>query len=156
MRRREREITNRAEIDGVIRKAEVCRLAFAVDGEPYIVPVSFGYDGSALYFHTARDGRKIDCIHANPRVCFELESNVELVTHESAACDWSFAYECVIGYGNVVELTEADERRHGLNQVMRQYSGREWNIGDDSMGRTRVWRLDIESLTGKRSTKKDT
>jgi nitroimidazol reductase NimA-like FMN-containing flavoprotein (pyridoxamine 5'-phosphate oxidase superfamily) len=156
MRRRDREIESRSEIDTIIRSAEVCRLAFAVENEPYIVPVSFGYDGSAIYFHTARDGRKIDCIRANPRVCFELECNVELLTHDTKPCDWGFSYESVIGYGTVIELSESEERRHGLNQVMLQYSEREWMMDDASMDRTRVWRLDIESVTGKRSTKKDT
>ena len=155
MRRREREIESRAEIDEIIRMSEVCRLAFAVGDEPYIVPVSFGYDGQSLYVHTARENKKINYIHTNPRVCFELECNVELVTHESAACDWSFAYECVIGYGTVSELSEPEERRHGLNQVMIQYSGREWELDDASTGRTRVWRLDVESVTGKRSARKD-
>ncbi len=156
MRRRDREISRRSEIDEIIREAEVCRLAFAVDDEPYIVPVSFGYDGAALFFHTAKDGKKIDCIRANPRVCFELEHNVELVTHEAKPCDWGFAYESVIGHGTVIELSESEGKRHGLNQVMRQYSGREWTMDEASMDRTRVWRLDIESVTGKRSAKKDT
>ena len=156
MRRRDREISNRSEIDEIIREAEVCRLAFAVDGEPYIVPVSFGYDGNALYFHTAKTGKKIDCIHANPRTCFELERNVELVTHESNPCDWSFTYECVIGYGTVSELVEPDARKHGLNQVMLHYSGREWDLDPPSVDNTRIWRLDIESVSGKRSARKDT
>ena len=42
------------------------------------MPVSFGYDGAALYFHTAPKGRKIDFIEANNRVCFEFEANVAL------------------------------------------------------------------------------
>ena len=72
MIRAEKEIKDCSEIDGVIRECRVCRVAFARDGEPYLVPLSFGYDGEALYFHTAPKGKKIDCIDANPRVCFEL------------------------------------------------------------------------------------
>jgi len=49
MRRKEKEIKSRAEIDEVIAGCQVCRLAFAVHGEAYLVPLSFGYDGSALY-----------------------------------------------------------------------------------------------------------
>ena len=65
MRRRDREITSRQEIDAIIRAAEVCRLAFADRDEPYVVPVSFGYDGEALFIHTAKTGRKLEFIEAN-------------------------------------------------------------------------------------------
>ncbi|MCW8984119.1 MAG: pyridoxamine 5'-phosphate oxidase family protein, partial [Thermoanaerobaculales bacterium] len=60
MRRRDKEITSRQEIDEIIRSALVCRIALADRDEPYVVPVSFGYDGDALFIHTARSGRKID------------------------------------------------------------------------------------------------
>ena len=68
MRRRDREIASRQDIDSIIRSAPVCRLAFADGKEPYVVPVSFGYDGETIYIHTAKSGRKIDFIEANSRV----------------------------------------------------------------------------------------
>jgi len=151
MRRRDREITSRAEIDAVIRASNVCRLAFAVDSEPYLVPVSFGYDGSALYFHTANSGRKIDCIEANNRVCFEMEWGVELIGHPERACDWTFAFDSVIGFGRIDELVSDDDKRHGLDRIMEHYSGRRWAIGPAAVSGLRVWRLAIESVTGKRS-----
>lgn len=96
MRRADKEITSRAEIDAVVHGCVVCRLGFAVGNEPYVVPVSFGYDGRNLYFHTARTGRKIECIEANSRVCFEVERNVELIRDPGQPCEWSFAFESVI------------------------------------------------------------
>lgn len=151
MRRRDKQISDRAEIDAVVEAAEVCRLAFARGGEPYVVPVSFGYDGSAIYFHTAQEGRKLEFIAANPRVCFELEAGVALRADPEDPCAWSFAFASVIGYGTVTELTSADDKAHGLNRIMRHYSGREWRIAPAAAATTRVWRIDIESVTGKRS-----
>ena len=82
MRRQEREISDRAAIDAIIRACQVCRLGM-VDGDlPYIVPMSFGYDGRALYFHCATQGRKLDVLRRRPRVCFEfvyLDAMVEAV-----------------------------------------------------------------------------
>lgn len=155
MRRNDKEIVDRAEIDAIIRGSRVCRLAFAVADEPYVVPVSFGYDGRYLYFHTAGTGRKIDCITANNRVCFELERNVQLVTHPDKACKWSFSFESVIGYGTVHELRSTEERTAGLNQIMIHYSGREWEFDPAVLATTRVWRVEIRSVTGKRATHKD-
>jgi nitroimidazol reductase NimA-like FMN-containing flavoprotein (pyridoxamine 5'-phosphate oxidase superfamily) len=155
MRRHDREIDARAEIDAVIRAAEVCRLAFARDNEPYLVPVSFGYDGRALYFHSAPSGRKLDFVAANPRVCFEVEAEVTLLRDDNDPCAWSFAYSCVIGYGVVVELTSAADKARGLDAIMRHYSGRGWVIPGSQLAATRVWRVEIESVTGKRSPQPD-
>ncbi len=154
MRRHDKEIRSRAEIDAIIRAADVCRLALARDNEPYLVPVSFGYDGAALFFHTAPRGRKIDFIEANNRVCFEFEANVDLVRDVDDACAWTFSFESVIGYGPVFELVSTEEKTHALNQIMLHYSGREWEIPANATATTRVWRIDIESMTGKRSEEK--
>src|SRR3972149_2288018 len=105
MRRKDSEIIERGLIDQTIRKSVVCRLGLAKDNVPYIVPVSFGYDGEAIYFHSAQQGRKIDFITANNRVCFEFEGAVHLLADESSPCNWTFSYQSVIGNGKVVELT---------------------------------------------------
>ncbi len=152
MRRRDKEISSRAEIDAVISSAVVCRLAFARDNEPYVVPISFGYDGEAIFIHTAGKGRKIDFIQANNRVCFEFEAGVELRTDDDEACAWTFNFQSVIGYGSVTEIEDPADKTRGLNHIMRHYSGREWNIELPAVTTTRVWRIDIESVTGKRST----
>jgi nitroimidazol reductase NimA-like FMN-containing flavoprotein (pyridoxamine 5'-phosphate oxidase superfamily) len=151
LRRRDKQIGERAEIDAVIRASKVCRLALALDNEPYLLPISFGYDGEALYLHTARAGRKIDFFEGNPRVCFEFEGPCEVVGREDVACGWTMHYASVIGYGTLSELTSADDKRFGLNQIMHHYSGRDWTFPAKGLAPTRVWRIAIESLSGKRS-----
>jgi len=155
MRRSDKEITDRAEIDAVIHGCDVCRLAFAVANEPYVVPLSFGYDGQHLYFHTANTGKKIDCIAANNRVCFEMERDVRLVKHDRQPCDWTFTFESVIGLGTVTEISSPDGLVSGLNHVMEHYSDRSWDFDPSDITGVRVWCLAIESLTGKRSVRKD-
>jgi nitroimidazol reductase NimA-like FMN-containing flavoprotein (pyridoxamine 5'-phosphate oxidase superfamily) len=123
-------------------------------GDPYVVPVSFGYDGDSVYFHSAREGKKIDVIAANPRVCVQFERRVALVTSETEACEWSFTYESAIGFGVVEELRDPDSKAIGLNQIMQHYSGREWEFDASTLARTRVWRVAIEKLTGKQSSLK--
>ena len=155
MRRTDKEIENRTEIDTIIRGCDVIRLAFAVDNEPYVVPLSFGYDGTCLYFHTARTGRKIDCIAANPRVCFEMERDVRLIEHPQKPCNWSFSFESVIGFGTVRELQAPEDKERSLNQIMEHYAGRQWPFDPSDTKGVRVWHLAIESVTGKRSKNKD-
>lgn len=151
MSREEKEITGREEIDEIIRGSQVCRLALAAENLPYLVPLSFGYDGSAIYLHTAREGKKIQYFKANNRVCFEFERNVRLLRDSNNACKWSFSYESVIGYGTIQELVDPEQREYGLNQIMLQYSGKQWKFKDAIFSKARVWKISIDSLTGKRS-----
>jgi nitroimidazol reductase NimA-like FMN-containing flavoprotein (pyridoxamine 5'-phosphate oxidase superfamily) len=156
LRRRDKGLATRAEQDAVLHGALVLRLAMALDGEPYLVPLSFGYDGARLYFHTAMEGRKLDFLARNPRVCFEAEAGVELLRHPERACSWSFAYDCVLGTGTVRELRGAAERRAALDQIMRHYGGEgAWDYAPATLERTRIWALEIEQLSGKRSRRKE-
>ena len=155
MREKEREITDRSEIDAILSKAKVVRVAFAVGDEPYIVPLSHGYDpgAGALYFHTAVEGRKIDRIAANPRVCFEVEGDTTVKEGGERGCAWGLLYESVIGYGTIREVSDPEERDAALRWIMRQQSGRDenWTFAPKVVALTRVWSLEIESVTGKRS-----
>jgi nitroimidazol reductase NimA-like FMN-containing flavoprotein (pyridoxamine 5'-phosphate oxidase superfamily) len=128
----------------------------AKNGSPYLVPLSFGYDGIFIYVHTAAVGKKIDYWETNGRICFEFERNVELRRNAKNACNWTFAFESVIGYGTISEVTDPAAKEHALNEIMRQYSGRAWSIETASAIKVRVWRITIASLTGKHSKPKNT
>ncbi len=154
MRRQDKEIQDPAVLRHILEAAQVCRLGLCRDSVPYIVPVSFGYDGEDIYFHTAMEGRKLDFLAVNNRICFELEHEVAVIPHDARACHWSFSFYCIIGYGMVEELTADADRLRGLQQVMRHYSGRQWDLQAEHLAKVRVWRLRIESLSGKCSRDK--
>lgn len=155
MRRTDREITNPQEISAVIQKCQVCRLALSRDDQPYIVPLSFGYDGEALYFHTAVEGMKIDIWSANPAVCFEFDTAVELIMRVDQPCQWSFYYQSVIGTGTLRELPAGEEKIRGLNEIVSHYAGCPRSFSQQQLDNIRVWKLTIETITGKRSAGKD-
>jgi hypothetical protein len=79
MRRREKEIRDKNEMEAIIRSSSVCRLALSRDNVPYIVPLCFGYQENALYFHTARDDEKLRILEKNRNVCFEFDIDQEIV-----------------------------------------------------------------------------
>jgi len=153
MRRTDKEIESRVEMDEIIRGSHVCRIALAMDNKPYIVPVSFGYDGESIYIHTAKEGKKINYIKNNNNICFEFEQNVKLFEDKKNACKWTFSYESVIGFGKIFELESSGQKEIGLNKIMFQYSGKEWVFGEDKLNNIRVWKIEITSMTGKRSIK---
>ncbi len=151
MQRQERAITEVAAIDAVIRSCQVCRLGLSRDNQPYVVPLSFGYDGECIYLHTAFAGRKIEFWEANPEVCVEFDNDVKLVTHEAIACKWTTDYRSVICYGRISEICEYQAKRDALNQIMKQYSGKSWEYQDGQLDHVRIWGIAIRERYGKSS-----
>lgn len=151
MRRTDKQITNKSEIEQIIKDSLVCRLAFSKDNMPYLVPVSFGYDGNYLYVHTAKEGKKIEYLKSNIMICFEFDINVKTIEHETIACKWTTTYQSVIGFGKMVEITNFEEAAHGLNQIMLHYSGKEWPLNKKMLNTVKMWKIEIEDISGKQS-----
>jgi nitroimidazol reductase NimA-like FMN-containing flavoprotein (pyridoxamine 5'-phosphate oxidase superfamily) len=72
------------------RSATVCHLGLADGGEPYVVPVNFGYANDCLYFHSAQSGHKIDLLKRNPRVCFEIDTDLQILKTEKNNCQVNY------------------------------------------------------------------
>lgn len=151
MRRKEKEITDFAQIEAIIRQAKVCRLAMSDNNQPYVVPMSFGYRDSNLYFHCAKEGRKLDILKVNPRVCFEIDINDELVTAE-LACNWGMKYQSVIGFGTASIVLDREEKLSALDIIMQQYTDqKEHEYSEKVLEHTLVIKVAIASMTGKTS-----
>lgn len=146
-------ITDRNEIDEIIRGSEVCRIAMSKDDSPYLVPMSFGYDGDAVYIHTKRTGKKIEYIQANNRVCFEFERNVKMSLDAANPCESTFSYQTVIGFGTINELVEPERKKHALQQIVSHYGGGQSDFSDAMLAAVRVWAISIDSMTAKKSPK---
>ncbi|MDI6784968.1 MAG: pyridoxamine 5'-phosphate oxidase family protein [bacterium] len=153
MRRKDKEITNRTQLDTIIRGSMVCRIALAKDNSPYLVPLSFGYDGRKIYLHTAKEGKKLEYFAANPKVCFEFEGNVKLQRNNKSACKWTLEYKSVIGYGTIKEIVEPEQKKYALQQIILQYAESASAIPETAVNEVRVWEIEIKSMTGKKSRK---
>ncbi len=154
MRRKEKEITESEIIGSIFEKADVCHVAFADNNTPYIVTMNYGYvlgSENALFFHCAPEGRKIEMMKKNSRVCFTIDTDHRLYTGQKA-CDWGMKYRSVVGYGHLTEVTGADERKAALVHIMEHHgaSGLD-NFDERVLARTKVLRLDITEMTGKQS-----
>jgi uncharacterized protein len=148
MRKREREIEDRATIDALIWNSPVGRLGLTDRSEPYVVPLCFGYDGQALYFHCAPEGRKIELLRRNPQVCFEFD-RMEGVVESDQACGFGMRFQSVIGLGTASFLEEAEEKRQALAVLMKQFSPKAFTFPDDILLRTTVVKIEILSLSAK-------
>jgi nitroimidazol reductase NimA-like FMN-containing flavoprotein (pyridoxamine 5'-phosphate oxidase superfamily) len=160
MRRTDREITDLEEKLGIIRRCKVLRLGMAEQNQPYIVPLNFGFecnDGRlSLYLHSAKEGKKVDILGRNGQVCFEMDGEYSLIVGEQA-CDYSFAYESIIGFGTAEILEGLEEKIHGLNMLMKHQTGedREFSFDEQHVRAVNVYRIRVSSFSGKRRPKKD-
>lgn len=148
MRRKDKEITDIKSIEEIINKAKVFRLALALNNTPYVVPLCFGYHANTIYFHSAREGKKIDILKKNNRVCFEFDIETELVESEKG-CNWSMKYRSVIGFGRVVFIEKLDEKKEALEIIMENYSKRTFQFPENMANATLVAKIDIEQISGK-------
>lgn len=64
---------NGGEIDDVLRENVIGRIGCHAFGRTYVVPVTYAYDGNAVYAHSP-EGMKLHMMRQNPRVCFEVDS----------------------------------------------------------------------------------
>ena len=155
MRRKDRELKTLEEMMEVLRACKVCRMAM-VDGErPYVLPLNFGAeregDGIAVYLHCAKEGRKLEILRRNPRVCLEMDCEHGLIEAEKA-CNYGYTFASVLGEGTAEILEDPAEQRHGLTVLMEQQTGKHFSFTDAEASAVAVLRVRLaaSALTGKR------
>ncbi len=148
LRRKDRETTDFSDIERIIKKSEVLRIALSNDNSPYIVPVNYGYEPGKIYVHSADSGTKIDILRKNDRVCFETDLPGDLVVdHDFHKC--TMLYESVVGNGHAVFVEKIEEKRHALDLIMKHYGSKPFDYKEESLNRITIIRIDIEKMIGK-------
>ena len=151
MRRKNKEITDPEIIEEIIRQSDVCRIALHDDEFPYIVPLNYAYEDGTLYFHSANEGKKIELIRKNNKVCFEIECESEIIRHE-VPCKWSTKYRSIIGFGRIEFIPDMEGKQKGLDLIMAHYGRPEENrYNDTAVKNIAVMKLIIQYLSAKQS-----
>lgn len=124
MRRKDREVTGREEILAILHDCEVIRIGLCDDHQPYIVPMNFAYEVTEenlwIYLHCASQGKKIDIMKKNNRVCFEGDHSYQLVEREET-CSWTALFKSVMGEGTIEILSEEEDKIHALDLLMKRH-----------------------------------
>lgn len=149
MRRKEREITDRKEIDGIVYSARVMHIALADNNMPFLVPVFYAYDGSSLYFHSAKAGTKIDILKRNSQICFEISVDHGVIESDSP-CDFEARHRTVIGFGKAVFIDSEAEKIAALNRIVKQFTDKTFEFPKANLNATAIIRIDIDLIKGKK------
>jgi nitroimidazol reductase NimA-like FMN-containing flavoprotein (pyridoxamine 5'-phosphate oxidase superfamily) len=155
MRRAELTVSEPEKKLDIVKACKVMRLGL-YDGQlSYIVPVNFGFKVKggelSLYFHSAKEGRKIDILNAFPMVCFEMDCDHQLVEGR-LACNYSFGFASIIGSGTVWFLDTPAEKVEALQLIMEHQTGKNtpFHFEETMLTRTAVCRLVVNEYTAKR------
>lgn len=150
MRRSDKEITDKGIIESILMKSEICRLGIMDSVTPYIVPLNYGYADGKLYFHSSKEGKKIELLKQNSKVAFEIEISGELIRGDMP-CNWTARYRSVMGTGIAEIVHEEQEIINGLNIIMSHYGNNQKSYDNAYLKRIVIIKLTIENLSGKQS-----
>ena len=152
MTKRERQITDEGQITAIFDSARVLHLGLAVDNEPYVVPMNYGYiqkDGKlVIYLHSALRGKKLDMIRTNPKVFFEMDCDLTPFEGEKP-CQYGLSYSSVMGKGIARIVEDVEEKKTALSVLMKTQTGKDFSFEDRLVGIVAVIRIDVEEYTAK-------
>ena len=154
MRRNDREVTDIGGIEEILLQCKTCHVAMVDNGSPYIVPLSYGYqilDGSILelYFHSALEGRKLNVLKRNNKVCFEMANEGEPVRAETP-CNSGYYYMSVIGYGEAEFVDDVDEKRKVLSIIFNHQTDEHITFSPEQTESVCIFKIVSTDFTGKK------
>jgi len=157
MRRKDREITAIDDKIAVLAQCKVCRLGLSENNYPYIIPLNYGYvyedSKLTLFFHSAKEGKKIEIIQKNNNACFEIDCDEKLIEGEKA-CNYSYEFKSIIGFGKIEFLKTTDEKIKALNLLMKHQTGKEieYKFTENELDKVCIYKMLVEEFTGKQKT----
>lgn len=149
MRRKDREMN----AEFALAIADKCEWAIMgmvdVNGMPYCIPLSIARFNNAIYFHSAKEGLKIECLKHDSNVCITCVGDTYRMPNE-----FTTEYESAIITGNAYEITNVDEKIFALKLICERHTPLNMynfkNAINQSLHRTAVWKIEIGNITGKR------
>ena len=153
MRRKDREITERAEIRSILERAKILRLGLNDETRPYVVPLHYGFSWEGalpcFYIHCAKEGRKLALLRRDPRVFVEIDTGETPVSGGDVPCRYGALYECVMCEARAVILPEGEEKAEALAVLMKTQTGRDFAIDERAAAAVCVVALRAETLSAK-------
>jgi len=132
------------EVERILYENVIARIGCHAFGRTYVVPITYAYDGTYVYAHSA-DGMKLHMMRENPHVCFEVDVMDDLANWHS-----------VIAWGTFEEIRNLAERELALEQLIGRIAPllKETPPGKsmhphEGMETAVLYRIALESKTGR-------
>lgn len=151
MRRKDREITKQKELLAILDQCSVCRIALEDEDGLYIVPLNFGYqmegDELRLYFHSAKEGRKVRAFNQGRTVAFEMDEF--MLVPGKTACEHGGRFCSIVGSGWIEPVEDALVKQCALKVLMEHMTKQEWEIPLEQTDMVQVYELTVKQWSAK-------
>lgn len=118
-------------------------------GGAYGVPLNYAVLEDNVYVHAATEGKKLDCVQQNNKVCFLVVGETQVLPDK-----FSTRYESVMAFGEACLVTDDAEKERALLALLEKYSAAYMEKGiaylQSDKHKTAVIRIAVESITGKK------
>ena len=135
----------------IIDEGLFCTIAFIRDGIAHQIPTGFARVDDHIYIHASSKSRFIESL-LDQKVSFSI-THMDAFILAPTAFDHSFNYRSVIGFSDVEEIVDKDEKRKFFNLFTDRYiPGRIADIGepsDDEVSVTKIARLSLNNSAAK-------
>jgi len=153
MTKRERQVTDEKQILQILDTAKVLHLGLAVNNEPYVVPMNYGYTMEngmlTLYLHSALKGKKLDMIQENPNVFFEIDCDMQPFGEGDIPCQYGMVYSSIMGKGKATIVEDVNEKMQAMSALMKTQTQKEFTFNERLVSIVAVIRIDVAEYTAK-------
>ena len=151
MRRKSQQLTEAECVEILNRNTSGVLAVLGDEGYPYAVPMSYVYDGKALYFHCAKSGHKLDAIKSCDKVSFCVVDQDEVVPKK-----YTTHFRSVILFGRASVLNNDEEILYAIGKLAIKYYPTDSKENLDIAIRKEyaamcIIKIDIDHMTGKES-----
>ena len=150
--KREARVTDPEQIRHILDTAKVLHLGLAVENEPYVIPMNYGYtmeDGKlTLYLHSAVKGKKLDMMKANSSVFFSIDCD-RMPFEGRVPCQYGLVYSSIMGRGTATIVEDVEEKKQAMSILMKTQTGKDFTFEDRLVSIVAVIRIDVEEYTAK-------
>ena len=152
VREPDRGVYDRDAVNRILDEAFLCHVGFAVDGQPFVIPTSYGRDGNVLYIHGSAASRMLRKLDQGVPLCITVTLLDGLVLARSVF-NHSMNYRSVVILGTATLVDDPAEKIAALRALSEHILPRRW---DDSrrpnereLKATSVLRIPIEEFSAK-------
>jgi uncharacterized protein len=152
VREAERGVYDRAKVYQILDEGFLCHLGFVVDGQPFVIPTSYGRAGDHLYIHGSAASRMLRELDQGVPVCLTVTLLDGLVLARSIF-NHSMNYRSVVVLGTAVAVTDSQEKLEALRRLAEHILPGRWAESRQPNARelkaTLVMRLPIAEFSAK-------
>ncbi len=129
------------ECGSLLSSARVGHLGLSLGDSPYVIPISYVFDSGKILLHSRGDGKKLEMAHANPMVCFQVDS-----------MDGG-RWRSVVVQGRASLFDDIDAKRRMFDAFtssgMAGHAGKAFRSEDLDRMEMTVWEIELLEVTGR-------